>query len=124
MKTIMWTPILGSILIVAGCILLVLGSLPVENKIEGNTLIVKFMIGQKKIDISGAKFLPMPDDTEQHIIRKLGTSIGNKKSGRFMNIKTKNTYYFYLTGKGQKEYFEADGKKYVIDDVENYNSVR
>ena len=120
----MWTPIVAVILIVTGCLLLILGSVPIENTIEGNTLIVKFMIGQKKIDISGAEFLPVPDDSEQHIIRKLGTSICNKKSGRFMNVKTRNTYYFYLTGKGKKVYFEAGGKKYVIDDVKNYNSVR
>ncbi len=41
---------------------LVLGSLPVENKIEGNNLVVKFVIGKKMIDISDAVVMPIPEE--------------------------------------------------------------
>ena len=34
------------------------------------------MIGKKVIDMTGAKFLPVPDDVESNIIRTFGTSRG------------------------------------------------
>ena len=43
----MWTSILAPVLIVAGVALLVLGSLPMENRLDGDTLTVKFIIGKK-----------------------------------------------------------------------------
>ena len=46
-KRIMWTSILAPILIVMGVTLLVLGSLPVKNSIQDNTLSVTFVIGKK-----------------------------------------------------------------------------
>ena len=48
-KRIMWASVLSSILIVMGVNLLVLGSIPVKNTIENNTLIVNFIIGKKVI---------------------------------------------------------------------------
>ena len=48
-KRIMWTSILAPILIVMGVTLLVLGSLPMKNTIEENTLTVNFVIGKKVI---------------------------------------------------------------------------
>ena len=116
---IMWTSILASILIVIGVTLLVLGSIPVKNSIEDNTLTVLFLIGKKVIDITGAKFLPVPDDVDRNIIRTNGTSVGKKKSGHFMNTKTKNKYIFYLTGNGERVYFEIGDKKYLVDNINN-----
>lgn len=72
----MWTSILAPILIVIGITLLVLGSIPVKNSIEGNTLTVHFVIGKKVIDVTGAKFLPVPDDVVRNLIRTNGTSVG------------------------------------------------
>lgn len=46
------------------------------------------MIGKKVIDMTGAKFLPVPDDVDSNIIRTFGTSIGKIKSGKFKNTKT------------------------------------
>ena len=115
----MWTSILASILIVIGVTLLVLGSIPVKNSIEDNTLTVLFLIGKKVIDITGAKFLPVPDDVDRNIIRTNGTSVGKKKSGHFMNTKTKNKYIFYLTGNGERVYFEIGDKKYLVDNINN-----
>ena len=112
----MWTSILAPILIVMGVTLLVLGSLPIKNTIEDNTLIVNFIIGKKVIDVSGAKFLPVPDDVDKNLIRRTnGTSVGKKKSGHFKNTKTK--YIFYLTGNGERVYFEIGDKKYLIDNA-------
>ena len=116
-KRIMWASVLASILIVMGVNLLVLGSIPIKNTIENNTLIVNFIIGKKVIDVTDAKFLPVPDDVDKNLIRTNGTSVGKKKSGHFKNTKTKNKYIFYLSGNGERVYFEIDDKKYLIDNV-------
>jgi hypothetical protein len=34
-----------------------------------------------------------------------------------MNIKTKKKYIFYLTGNGERVYFEIGDKKYLVDNV-------
>ena len=116
-KRIMWASVLASILIVMGVNLLVLGSIPVKNTIENNTLIVNFIIGKKVIDVTDAKFLPVPNDVDKNLIRTNGTSVGKKKSGHFKNTKTKNKYIFYLTGNGERVYFEIGDKKYLVDNV-------
>ena len=113
----MWTTVIATALMIAGAALLVLGTLPIENKMENDTLTVKFIIGKKVIDIAGAEFLPVPDDVDHNIWRVNGTSIGRIRSGHFKNSKTGNRYIFYLTGKGDKVYFELDGKKYLVDNV-------
>jgi hypothetical protein len=113
----MLTSVIAPVLIVVGVVLLVLGSLPMENKIEGNNLVVKFVIGKKTIDISDAVVKPIPEDVKHNIIRVGGTSVGKKHSGNFKNVKTKTKYIFYLTGKGEKTYFEIGRDKYLVDDV-------
>ena len=45
--------------------------------------------------------------------------IGKKKSGHFKNTKNKNKYIFYLTGNGERVYFEIGDKKYLIDNINN-----
>ena len=116
-KNIMWTSTLAVAMIVAGTTLLVLGTLPKENKVEGKELIVKFIIGRKVIDITDAVVKPIPDDVTHNIIRIGGTSVGKKQSGNFMNTKTKTKYQFYLTGHGEKTYFEVGKTKYLVDGV-------
>ena len=111
----MLVSVIAPLLIVAGVVLLVLGSLPVENSIEGNNLVVKFVIGRKVIDMSDAVVKPVPDEVGQNIIRIAGTSVGKKHSGNFMNTKTKTKYKFYLTGKGERTYFEIGEEKYLVD---------
>ena len=108
---------LGTIILIIDVSIMVLGSIPTKNSIEGNTLTVHFMIGRKVIDITDAKFLPIPDDVDHNLIRTNGTSIGKKKSGHFKNTKTKNKYIFYLTGNGERVYFEIGDKKYLIDNI-------
>lgn len=114
---IMMSSMIATILIVAGSVLLILGSLPMENRIEGNNLIVKFIIGKKVVDISGAVFKPVPDEVKRNIIRVGGTSLGRKHSGKFRNVKTNTKYLFYLTGKGERTYFEIGDKKYLVDGI-------
>ena len=92
-----------------------------ENKLEGNDLIVKFVIGKKVIDMSDAVVMPIPDGVNNNIIRVGGTSIGKKQSGKFMNIKTRTKYLFYLTGKGKRTYFEIGDDKYLVDGVSLQN---
>lgn len=115
--SIMTITILGTALIIAGASLLILGTLPMQNTVEGKDLVVKFVIGKKVIDISDAVVKPIPEDATHHIIRVGGTSIGKKHSGHFMNRKTKTKYLFYLTGKGEKTYFEIGDNKYLVDGV-------
>ena len=116
-KKIMLTSTLAAILITIGAVLLVLSTLPMENKVEGKNLVVKFIIGKKVIDISDAVVMPVPDEVNHNIIRVGGTSIGKKHSGNFMNTKTKTKYKFYLTGKGERTYFEIGSDKYLIDGI-------
>ena len=116
-KKVMTTSFLATILIIASTILLVLGSIPVQNSLIDNTLTVNFIIGKKVIDVTDAKFLPVPDDVDKNLIRTNGTSVGKKKSGHFKNTKTKNKYIFYLTGNGERVYFEIGDKKYLVDNV-------
>lgn len=113
----MLTSTLAAILITIGAVLLVLSTLPMENKVEGKNLVVKFVIGKKVIDISDAVVMPVPDEVNHNIIRVGGTSIGKKHSGNFMNTKTKTKYKFYLTGKGERTYFEIGSDKYLIDGI-------
>ena len=114
-KRIMGTSRLAGILIVLGCVLLVLSTLPIHNEIKDNKLTVKFIIGKDVIDLTNAKFLPVPEDVNHNIIRVGGTSIGKIRSGNFKNTKTGTKYKFFLTGKGEKVYFEIGDKKYLVD---------
>ena len=114
----MTTSFLATAIILIGVTLLILGTIPTKNSLEGNTLTVHFLIGRKVIDMTDARFLPVPDDVDHNLIRTNGTSVGKKKSGHFKNTKTKNKYIFYLTGNGEKVYFEiGDNKKYLVDNV-------
>ena len=81
-----------------------------------------YCIDKKVIDITDARFLPVPDDVDSNLIRTNGTSVGKKKSGHFKNTKTENRYIFYLTGNGERVYFEIADKKYLIDNVVDANN--
>lgn len=116
-RKIMGISTIAAILILMGSVLLVLGTVPMKNKIEGKNLVVKYIIGKDVIDLSDAVFLPVPDDVNHNIIRVGGTSIGRKHSGNFKNIKTKTKYKFYLTGKGERTYFEIGTTKYLVDEI-------
>lgn len=109
--------VIAGVLVALGVVLLVLGGIPVRNTLEGDTLTVKFVVGKKVIDMTGAKFYPVPEDALHHIVRVGGTSIGRIKSGNFKNIRTGAKYRFYLTGKGEKTYFEVGDKKYLVDGI-------
>ena len=73
MNRIMGISTIAGILITIGAILLILGTIPVEN------------------------------------------IFGKKHSGNFMNTRTRAKYKFYLTGKGEKTYFEIGKDKYLVD---------
>ena len=109
---------IAGIIIMLGCVLLVLGTIPVKNIYDGKTLTVKYIIGKKVIDMTGAKFLPVPKEVHHNILRIGGTSIGRIRSGNFMNTKTKTRYKFYLTGKGKEVYFEIGDQKYLVDGID------
>ena len=113
----MTTSFLATAIILIGVTLLILGTIPTKNSLEGNTLTVHFLIGRKVIDMTDARFLPIPDDVDHNLIRTNGTSVSKKKSGHFKNTKTKNKYIFYLTGNGEKVYFEIGDKKYLVDNI-------
>lgn len=117
MQKIMSVSFIAGVLITLGAVLLVLGTVPMENTLEGDTFTVRFIIGKKSIDMTDAKFYPVPQEATQHLIRVGGTSIGHKRSGNFKNTKTGTKYVFYLTGKGEKTYFEIGDKKYLVDDI-------
>ena len=95
-NTIVWISTLAAVLTIAGCALLLLSTLPMENRMEGNNLVVKFVIGKKTIDISDAVVMPIPEEVNHNIIRVGGTSVGKKHSGNYMNVKTKTKYRFLI----------------------------
>ncbi len=112
--------IIFSAVIFLGVALLILKTLPVRNEIQDNCIIVHFALGNSlSIDTSGAEFSPVPDNAREHIIRTNGTSIGKIHSGHFKNVRTGDRFLFYITGKGEKVYFESNGKNYVVDITEN-----
>ena len=113
----MTTSALATAIIIIGATILVLGSVPTKNTIEDNTLTVHFRSGKKVVDITGAKFLPVPDDSDHQHLRTNGTSLGKKHSGHFKNTRTKNKYILYLTGNGERVYFEIGDKKYLVDNI-------
>ena len=117
MKKIMAASSLSVILIILGSVLLILTTIPVKNTIEDNTLTVNYIIGKKKIDITGAVFMPVPEEARHNLIRVAGTSIGKINSGNFKNYKTGTKFKFYLSGKGQQVYFEVGETKYLIDNL-------
>ena len=123
-KIIMWIQILSGILIFAGVLLLILTSIPVKNTLDGNTLTVDYILGKRVVDVSDAVFMPVPDDALHNIIRLNGTSIGKRCSGKFMNIKSKRKYTFYLTGKGERLYFEIGNKRYLVDGIAVLPSIK
>lgn len=114
----MTTETLACIAIVLGAILLILCTFPKKNTLDGNRLTVKFVIGRKVIDMTGAQFKPVPEETQRNILRACGTSVGRFKSGFFYNYKTRTMYRFYLTGKGKQSYFEIGNKKYLVDSIQ------
>lgn len=114
----MWTSAIAGILITLGCVLLVLGTIPVKNTYNGKTLTVKYIIGKKVIDMTEAKFLPVPEEVHHNILRVGGTSIGRIRSGNFVNTRNKTRYKFYLTGKGKEIYFEIGDQKYLVDGID------
>ena len=75
----MTTSFLATAIILIGVTLLILGTIPTKNSLEGNTLTVHFLIGRKVIDMTDARFLPIPDDVDHNLIRTNGTSVGDKK---------------------------------------------
>ena len=115
-SNIMSISIIATILIVSGCILLVFGTVPMENTYDGKTLTIKYMIGKDEIDMTDAQFKPVPEEAH-NLVRVGGTSLGPKKSGNFKNRQSGTKFKLYLTGKGEKTYFELDGKKYLVDGI-------
>lgn len=116
-KNIMSISIISTILILAGCVLLIFGTVPMENTYDGKTLTVKYIIGKDTIDMTDAQFMPVPEEATHNIIRAFGTAVGKKCSGTFKNTKTGTKFTFYLTGKGEKTYFEIGPKKYLVDGI-------
>ena len=109
--------ILAGILIAVGAVLLVLGTLPMKNTLKDNTLTIKYIIGKEVIDMTDAHFYPVPDEVNHNIIRVGGTTLGKRHSGNFMNTRTRTKYRFYLTGEGERKYFELGNKKYLVDGI-------
>lgn len=118
MKNSMYTSTIGIILIILGIMLLFCGSLPMENKVEDNKLVVKYIIGKNVIDLSQAVFLPIPEECNDKLIRVGGTSIGKKRSGYFRSRNSGNKYQLFISGKGKKSYFEIGDERYLVDGIE------
>lgn len=109
-------PSILTIIIVIAVFLLAATTIPRRNVIDGNTLTTIFLLGNKQyIDLTGAEFTDVPEDSRKHLIRTGGTSIGKINYGRFKNIKTGSKFFFLTTGRGERRCFVKDGVTYIID---------
>lgn len=105
------------LLVIVGVVFIVLCSIPRKLRLEGNTLTVEFIVGKKRIDVTDAKFLPVPEEVHSNMKRVCGASVGKIQSGNFKHRKSGNRYKLYLTGKGEKTYFEVAGTRYLVDGI-------
>ena len=108
----MWTSILAPILIVMGVTLLVLCSFPIKNTIEDNTLTVNFIIGKKVIDVSGAKFLPVPDDVDEYFSGYFGVVVDDEIKPQVIKFKAWGR---------QRAYFNTLPLNASMKEVETYD---
>ena len=60
MSRIMWITAISTVMILAGVTLLLLSTIPMENKIEDNTLTVKYIIGEETILVNRPTCSPPP----------------------------------------------------------------
>ena len=63
-KNIMSISIISALLIISGCVLLVLGTVPMENTYDGKTLTVQYIVGKDTIDMTDAQFMPVPEEPQ------------------------------------------------------------
>ena len=108
----------GLIVIAAGMFLL--ASLPVESRIEDNTLNISFIIGKKSVDLEAAELIKVSDDMPGKLKRIAGSSVGKIMSGRFRNVETGTIYQVYLCGKGDIFLVKTADRNYLVDGIENY----
>ena len=112
----MLSSVIFSIVVVIGVTIGVSGTLPAKNTIKDDVLTTRYMLGtSKKLDISGVKFEPVPEDAKDNLIRTNGTSLGRKHNGHFKNIRTGRRFVFRITGNGERMFFVKDGVNYVVD---------
>lgn len=108
----------ATVLIILAAVVLLFATLPVENRIEDQTLTVKFMIGKKQIDLSGAEVHPVPNGFLDDLKRLSGSNMGKIKSGRFKNVRTDSVYQVYVSGKGELRYINSGDRDYIVDIVD------
>lgn len=105
-----------TLVIVAGALGLVLWTLPMRNELKDESVRVHYALGNRlDIDMTDAEISPVPEEATRNLIRTNGTKLGKKHSGHYRNTKTGDKFLFYITGNGQKIYFEKDSLKYVVD---------
>ncbi len=118
-STIMTTSAYITIAIVIGVVLLLLASFPKKARInQQNELVLTTVLGiSQTIPLAETTDYPYTDDLLTNLIRTNGLSLGKYKTGYYRNISTKQKFYLFLCGKGEKRCFEYDGRIYVVDNI-------
>ncbi len=105
--------------IVIGVVLLLLAYFPKKAYInERNEIVLKTMLGISHV-------IPLDETTEceftdsmlTNLIRTNGLSLGKYNTGNFRNLKTKQKFYLFLCGKGEKKCFVYKDYIYVVDNI-------
>ncbi len=108
-----------TIAILIGVALLLLASFPKKAYInQQNELVLTTVLGiSQTIPLAETTDYPYTNELLTDLIRTNGLSIGKYKTGYYKNLSTKQKFYLFLCGKGEKRCFEYDGRIYVVDNI-------
>ncbi len=97
-------------------VLLILALFPKKAYInKQNELVMQFVLGNKRvIPLAETTDYEMPHD---HLIRTLGMSLGSIHTGYFLNTRTKQNLYLFLSGKGERKCFKYKELIYIVDNI-------
>ncbi len=108
-----------TIAILIGVVLLVLASFPKKAYInQQHELVLTTVLGvSQTIPLEETTAYEYSDALLTNLFRTNGLSLGKYKTGYFKNMQTKQKFYLFLCGKGEKRCFEYEGRIYVVDNI-------
>ncbi len=111
--------LLITIAIIIGVVLLLLAYFPKKAYInERNELVLQTVLGiSRVIPLEETTAYEMTDSLLSSLIRTNGLSLGKYHTGYFRNLKTKQKFYLFLSGAGEKKCFEYKGYIYIVDNI-------
>ncbi len=109
-----------TIAVFIGVVLLILALFPKKAFInKQNELVLKFTLGNSRVvPLAETTAYEYSEELLTSLIRTAGLSLfGKYHTGYFWNVKTKQKFYLFLFGKGEKRCFVYNGRIYVVDNI-------